>query len=112
MQSFISNLISSFLISFGVMLGACAFAGVGALVSNNPPLKTMIDLASSIKIWAVATALGGTFSSFEVFEEGVFKGEVRLLAKQVLYILAALIGANVGYNVVKLLQRCGQLWNQ
>jgi hypothetical protein len=112
MSFFISNLFYSFFIAFGVMLGASAFAGLGAIINNHPPLKTMFDLASSIKVWAVATALGGTFSSFEVFEEGIFRGEIRLLTKQILYILAALIGANMGFHVVKLLQRCGQLWSK
>jgi hypothetical protein len=110
MSAFISNVLYSFLIAFGVMLGASAFAGVGAIINDHPPLKTMYDLASSIKIWAVATALGGTFSSFEVLEDGVFRGEIRLMAKQILYILAALMGSKMGFNIIKLLQRCGQLW--
>lgn len=110
MPSFISNIIYSFFIAFGVMLGACTFAGIGAIINNHPPLKTMFDLASSVKIWAVATALGGTFSSFQVLEEGLFRGEVRLAIKQMLYILAALIGSNAGYSVLKLIKRCGELW--
>jgi hypothetical protein len=110
MNSFISNLIYSFFIAFGVMLGATSFAGVAAFINDSPPLKTMLDVASSVKIWAVATALGGTFTSFEVFEGGIFRGEVRVLTKQILYILSALLGANMGFRVVKLIQRCGQLW--
>jgi hypothetical protein len=112
MTNFISNIFYSFFISFGVMLGACTFAGIGAIVNNHPPLKTMLDLAGSIKIWAVATALGGTFSSFQVIEEGLFKGEVRLMIKQIAYILAALIGANIGFYTLKLLERCGELWTK
>lgn len=107
---FISNIIYSFLIAFGVIFGASSFAGFGALINNHPPLKTMIDLANSIKIWAVATALGGTFSSFELFEEGIFKGEFGSLCKQIVYILAALIGANLGLRFIKLIQKCGELW--
>jgi hypothetical protein len=110
MPTFISNMIYSFFIAFGVMLGACTCAGIGAIINNHPPLKTMFDLASSVKIWAVATALGGTFSSFQVLEEGIFRGEVRLAFKQMLYILAALIGSNTAYTVLKLLKRCGELW--
>lgn len=110
MSNFISNMVYSFFIAFGVMFGACAFAGIGAIINNHPPLKTMLDLASSIKIWAVATALGGTFSSFQVIEEGLFKGEIRLMIKQIAYILAALFGANIGFYTIKLLERCGDLW--
>lgn len=110
MRNVISNMVYSFLIAFGVMFGACAFAGLAAILNNNPPLKTMLDLAGSIKIWAVAIALGGTFSSFEVIEEGLFKGEIRLMIKQIAYILAALFGANIGFYTLKLLERCGDLW--
>jgi hypothetical protein len=108
--SFINNIIYNFLISFGVILGASVFAGVAAIINNHPPFKTMIDLAASIKVWAIAIALGGTFSSFEVLDKGIIKGEVRSLVKQIIYILVALIGANLGYNVIKLFQRCGQSW--
>lgn len=110
MSNFISSIIYSFFISLGVLLGATFFAGVGALINNDPPLKTMMDLASSIKIWAVATALGGTFSSFEVIEGGIFKGEIGALIKQIIYILSALIGMNIGMWLLKLLQKCGEIW--
>ncbi|MCY6485140.1 YtrH family sporulation protein [Clostridium aestuarii] len=110
MSVFISNVIYSFFISFGVIVGGSTFAGIGALMNNDPPLKTMINLANSIKIWAIATALGGTFSSFQVIEEGIFRGEVTSLAKQIVYILAALIGANLGLKFIKLIHRCGQIW--
>lgn len=112
MHNFISNIFYSFFISFGVMLGACTFAGVAAMINNNPPLKTMMDLASSIKIWAVATALGGTFFSFQVLDEGVFKGEIRLMLKQIGYVFAALFGANAGFYTLKLLESCGKLWTK
>lgn len=110
MSNFVSNIIYSFLISFGVIIGASSFAGIGALITNNPPLRTMLNLAESIKIWAVATSLGGTFSSFQLIEEGIFRGEVGALIKQIVYILFALIGANLGYKFIKLVQKCGEIW--
>lgn len=110
MSVFLCNIIYSFLVSLGVILGASLFAGIGALVNNHPPLKTMLDLAGSIKIWAVAVALGGTFSSFEVIDKGILKGEVRSIVKQIVYILTAILGANTGFSLIKLLKRCGELW--
>lgn len=112
MNNFISNIFYSYFIAFGVMLGACTFAGVAAMINNHPPLKTMMDFAGSVKIWAIATALGGTFTSFQVLDEGVFKGEVRLMIKQIAYVLAALLGANLGYYTLKLVERCGELWTK
>ncbi len=110
MSSFIANIVYSFLIPFGIVLGASAFAGIGAIINDHPPLKTMIDLAGSMKIWAVAAALGGTFSSFEIIEKGLFNGEIKSIIKQMIYILAALIGSNAGFGLTKLVHRCGRLW--
>jgi len=67
----------------------------------------MFQIASSIKIWAVAVALGGTFSTFEILEKGIFKGEIRSIIKQAVYVVVAVIGANVGYGFIRLIQKCG-----
>ncbi len=78
MKGFLGNLVYSFMVSFGgVIIGASVFSGIAAILLNHPPLKMMLDISNSIKIWAVATALGGTFSSFSILEEGIFKGELR-----------------------------------
>jgi len=107
-STFPSNIIYNFLIAFGVIVGASLFAGLGALINDHPPLKSMFQIASSIKIWAVAVALGGTFSTFEILEKGIFKGEIRSIIKQAVYVVVAVIGANVGYGFIRLVQRCGE----
>jgi small-conductance mechanosensitive channel len=109
LSTFPSNIIYNFLIAFGVIVGASLFAGLGALINDHPPLKSMFQIASSIKIWAVAVALGGTFSTFEILEKGIFKGEIRSIIKQAVYVVVAVIGANVGYGFIRLIQRCGEL---
>lgn len=101
-------MINNFLISFGVVVGASIFGGIGAVLTNDPPLKAMLDIASSIKIWAVAVTLGGTFSSFAALEKGLFEGEIKSIVKQAIYVLTALLGANTGYKVIKLIQRCSE----
>ncbi len=110
MSSFLSNLLYSFMISFGVITGVGIFAGVAAFICDHPPLKTMLEIIGSIKIWAVAIALGGTFSSFEIIEQGLFKGEIKTIIKQLLYILSALLGANSGCGFLRLIQLCGELF--
>ncbi|PAB60359.1 YtrH family sporulation protein [Anaeromicrobium sediminis] len=109
---FINNLVYMFLIALGVIIGASFFAGIAALINNHPPLKTMMDISSSIKIWAVAVSLGGTFSSFEIIEQGILKGEIKSVVKQVAYIVSALIGANLGQLIIKLLWKSGSLWGE
>lgn len=112
MTTFFHNLIYSFLVSFGVMVGASIFAGIGAVINDHPPLKTMLDIAGSVKVWAIAIALGGTFTSFEVIDRGLFKGEIKSIAKQAVYVLMAVAGANAGMNFIRLLQQCGELWRE
>lgn len=110
MTALYNSMIHNFLVAFGVIVGASGFAGVGAILTDRPPLKTMIDIAGSIKIWAMAVALGDTFSSYAAIEKGLFGGEFKSILKQAAYVLTALSGANAGYGVIMLIQRCGQLW--
>lgn len=112
LSSFYTNVIHNFLIAFGVVIGASVFNGIGAIITDNPPLKAMIDIARSTKIWAVAVALGGTFSSFDVIDKGLFAGDFKALIKQALYVLIALLGANFGYTFIRVIQRCGQIWGR
>jgi hypothetical protein len=112
MSSFHSSLVQNFLIAFGVVIGASLLSGLGALITNAPPLKVMTDVAGSIKIWAIAASLGGTFSSFAMIDKGLFEGEIKTLIKQVFFILISLTGANIGYEFIGLIQRCGNIWGK
>lgn len=112
MSAFYTSVIQNFLIAFGVVIGASLFSGLGAVLTNQPPYKVMVEVANSIKIWAIAASLGGTFSSFTVIEKGIFDGEIRTLIKQALFILISLTGANMGYEFIRLLQRCGAIWGK
>lgn len=76
MRALFESVIHNFMVSFGVIIGASVFAGIGATFTNRPPLKTMLSIAGSIKIWAMAVALGDTFSSYAAIEKGLLK--VRL----------------------------------
>jgi len=108
----LEKLITNFCIAFGVVAGASVFAGLSAIVTNHPPLQTMVEIAASLKIWAVAITLGGTFSSFEALELGLFAGDVRTVLKQVFAIIAALMGANAGYTLIRLVEKCGRCWTE
>ncbi|MEL7647647.1 MAG: YtrH family sporulation protein [Sedimentibacter sp.] len=111
-MSFYASVVQNFLVAFGVVIGAGIFSGIGAIITNNPPYKAMVEAAGSIKIWAIAASLGGTFSSFAVIEKGLFQGEVRTMIKQAIFILISLSGANVGYGFVRIIQICGGIWGK
>lgn len=110
LSDFYISIVQNFCIAFGVVVGGSIFAGVGAIITNNPPLRTMLNVASSIKIWAVAIALGGTFSSFIIIDKGLLEGELKSIIKQMIYILIALLGANLGFSFIKLIQRSSEIW--
>lgn len=110
--NFYISIVNIFLISFGIVIGASVFSGIGAIITNNPPYKSMLEIAVSVKIWAMAAALGGTFSSFSVIDKGLFEGEIKSLIKQIMYIVIALLGANTGYSVIRLIERCMLLWRK
>lgn len=112
MPGFFSSILYNFFIAFGVVVGASIFAGIAAIINDHPPYKTMFDIAGSIKIWAIAVALGGTFSSFEIIEKGLFRGEIRTIIKQAMYVVMAVIGANSGFSFIRLLLRCGEMWSK
>lgn len=109
-MTFYSSTIYCFLVALGIVVGASLMAGVAALICNHPPLKAMMDMSSSIKIWAIAAAMGGTFASLEIIEKGLFKGEARAIIKQVAFIVAAIWGANTGSQIINFIDRCGQIW--
>lgn len=95
--------ITAFFIAIGVVLGGAFSAGIGAILTHNPPLKTMIDLAADIKLWAIVVAMGGTFSSLRLIETGLFAGQFSVLAKQLLLIFSCFLGAQIGYLIVRML---------
>lgn len=87
------------------MLGAALIGSLAAVAVREPPVAVMLKLARDMKIWAIAAAIGGTFSTFEVFESGLFQGELRAVIKQLLYIFSALAGTQAGYQLI--LALCG-----
>ena len=98
MPPFVASLLRTFLVAFGVVIGASVFAGISAILANKPPLEAMMDIAGSIKIWAMAIALGDTFSSFKAIEKGLLQGEFLSIVKQGAHVVTALLGANAAFG--------------
>jgi len=94
------RLVIIFFTAGGVLLGAALAGALGAALTGQPPISTMLRLAREVKIWAIVAAIGGSFSTFEVFESGLFRGEFAAVARQLLYVLASLAGAQAGYFLI------------
>jgi len=93
-------MIYSFFIALGVILGGALFGSAAAVLCNEKPIKMMLVFSEQLKLWAIIVALGGTFSSFEVLDLGILKGEFKAVVKQMLYIISAFAGAHIGYVIL------------
>ncbi|HBV97935.1 MAG: hypothetical protein JL50_07385 [Peptococcaceae bacterium BICA1-7] len=100
MNTFENKLLLIFFTAFGIMIGSVLVGALAAVIVREPPVAVMLKLSRDMKIWAIAAAIGGTFSTFEVFESGLFNGEVRAVVKQMLYIASALAGTQAGYYLI------------
>lgn len=87
-------------IAFGVILGGTLVGALGAVFIGQAPGHSMLELAGKLKIWALVTAMGGTFDTIRAIEEGFLGWHVGTLAKQLLLILSAFLGAHAGYLLV------------
>lgn len=100
MNFFYQKLILIFFTSLGVLLGASLIGSIAAILVGYPPIEILIRIAREIKIWAIVAAIGGTFSTIEILQLGIFEGEFRVLAKQLFYIISAFAGAHTGYLII------------
>jgi hypothetical protein len=95
-QPFFSLFLQSYFIALGVLIGGSIIGGFAAFLTGKPPLTEIFRLSNMIRIWAIVTAIGGTFDAVYTFERGLLEGETKDLFKQILIILSALGGAQTG----------------
>jgi hypothetical protein len=97
--SFSAELALTFSLALGVVLGGSLFGAIGGLLASYPA-RTMWRLAGDLKLWAVVTALGGDFETFQRLEQGILRGQFLDLGKQLLLLAAAFAGAHFGALLV------------
>jgi len=100
-QPFISLFLQSYFIALGVLIGGSIIGGLAAFLTGKPPLTEIYRLSNMIHIWAIVTAIGGTFDAVSTFERGLLEGETKDLFKQILLILSALGGAQTGSLIIQ-----------
>ena len=101
-------LVQNFCISLGVITGGAMVGALSAIFTGQPPQRTILELAERLKVWAMVTALGGTFESIRVIEMGLFSGQFQTLIKQTLLIVSAFSGAQLGYYIISSLVTRGR----
>ena len=63
-------------------------------------LFAMNELVGRIKIWAIVTAIGGTFDTIGDLEKGFLEGAPSEVVKHLLLIASAMIGAHTATIVI------------
>jgi phage-related protein len=101
MNPLYSKLYFSFFIAFGVVLGGALLAGVGSVFLWTPPKDKMIEVANSLKIWALVAAVGGTIDPIRVIESNMAEGHLSVAFQQISYILFAFLGAHMGTELIQ-----------
>ena len=89
------QVILTFFVAYGIVIGGAMVGGVGAFLTEKAPLLTMKELAIQLKIWGLVGALGGTFDSFLQIEK-ILVGNFSPVLKQLIMIVAAFLGAHIG----------------
>lgn len=100
MAKLIDTLTINAFISFGVILGGTLVGSLGAVFAGQSPGHSMVELAGKLKIWALVSALGGTFDTLKAIEAGFLGMHLNAVAKQVLLILSAFAGSHTGYLLI------------
>ena len=89
-----------FFIALGVVLGGALFGSLGGLLAGQSPIKVISDLADDLKLYAVVSAIGGTFNNLRLIEGSVFQGELSVLFQQLILLISAFLGAMLGNWII------------
>lgn len=108
MGQLLVKMAQDFMVAFGVVLGAAMMTGIHAILTFQSPSADMIKLATSIKIWAVVVAVGGSIDPIRLIESNVMQGYLSPAVKQILFILSAFLGAHFGVELIRWISGGGQ----
>jgi len=90
-----AQVIITFFVAYGIVVGGSISGGLGAFLTDKPPLLSMFQLATQLKIFGIVGALGGTFDSFLQIEK-ILMGNFSPVVKQLVMIVVAFWGAHIG----------------
>ncbi|MFZ5814782.1 MAG: YtrH family sporulation protein [Bacillota bacterium] len=95
------KLLSNFLVALGVTLGGSLSGAAASLLVGGHPMDRLRFLADEMRLWGILVAVSGSFEPLRGIEQGIFAGQWRALPRQVLFLLVAMLGANLGYFLLQ-----------
>lgn len=90
----------AFFTALGVVLGGSIVGALATVLLAGSPLHTMLVIAKPIKMWAILAAIGGSFTTIQAIDTGLWAGEVRVLLHQLIVVVCGFFGASAGYWLV------------
>lgn len=100
-DALVARLLSSFLIAMGVTLGGSLSGAAASLLLGGHPMDRLRYLSEDMRLWGTLVALSGSFEPLKGLEQGLFAGQVRVLARQVVLLLVAMAGAHLAYLLLR-----------
>lgn len=100
MDKYWQTFILTFCVALGLNLGGSFLGALGAVFTQRPPMRTMVELSAELKIWSLVAAVGGTFALIKFLEAGVFGKQFFDLIKQLFLVLSAFLGAHLGHLLI------------
>jgi glycerol uptake facilitator-like aquaporin len=94
-------------VSFGVVIGGSMLSGIAAVLTLQSPSEKMLYISENIKIWAMVAAVGGTIDPIRYIEINVSEGHLNPAIKQILYIVVAFVGAQMGTSLIQMICKGG-----
>jgi hypothetical protein len=101
-----ASLLGSFLLAMGVTIGGSLSGAAASLLTGGHPMDRLQYLADELRLWGILVGLSGSFNPLRNLSQGLLDLELKLLARQGVVLLAALLGAHVAYLL--LLRVAGQ----
>jgi hypothetical protein len=95
------KLLSNFLVALGVTVGGTLSGAAASLLMGGHPMDRLRFLSDEMRLWGILVAVSGSFEPLRGIERGLFAGQVREFARQVLFLLVAMVGAHVGYLLLQ-----------
>lgn len=95
------QLLSNFLVALGVTLVGSLGGATASLLVGGHPIDRLRYLADEMRLWGVLVAVSGSFEPLRNIGQGLFAGQTRLLVRQILFLLVAMLGAHIGYILLQ-----------
>ncbi len=95
------HLVFDFFVSMGMVIGGSLLGGIAAMIAHVRPAGAMLQLAEQLKIWALVSTLGGTMDTLRAIETSVLGMNITPIARQFMYLIAAFIGCQAGYVIIR-----------